>query len=320
MPSLLTRRLISSRAKPLLSISRFNKTPSFVASARAFSTSRRYNEDISDIKVTDRMSLQGRNFLVTGGGRGIGFAICKAIAQMGGNVAVIDALPEPVEEFHSLKDKYGTEATFRTADVTKEDSLNKAFEDAVSKHGSFQGCVPAAGIALDKPIGEHTWAESQRVLMVNTMGTFWTVKLVSDHMAKHGKGGSIVMIASIAAQGIKIPEQNLAIYHMSKAAVKGLVGPLAVELSESNIRVNSISPGVILSPMTNALKTELPKLAQMFENAAPVGRIGVPQDLTPAVIYLLSDAASFTTGLDMIVGGGFHAGVRPSWIARAMPQ
>lgn len=93
-------------------------------------------------------------------------------------------------------------------------------------------------------------------------------------MAKHQQGGSIVMIASIAAQGIKVPEQNLAIYNMSKSAVKGLVGPLAVELSEHNIRVNSISPGVIESPMTASLKIEYPKLVEMFENAAPVGRMG----------------------------------------------
>ncbi|KAK3715522.1 hypothetical protein LTR37_007010 [Vermiconidia calcicola] len=277
-------------------------------------------EDLSDVKVTDRMSLKGRNIFVTGGGRGIGFAICKAIAQLGGNVAVIDALPEPVEEFHTLEKKYGTKAFYQTADVTKENSLGSAFKDAESELGEFHGCVPAAGIALDKPLADHKWDESLRVLMVNTMGTFWTVKLMADHMAKHGQGGSIVMIASIAAQGNKIPEQNLAIYNMSKAAVKGLVGPLAVELSESGIRVNSISPGVIQSPMTKALKTDFPKLQQMFENAAPAGRIGVPEDLTPAIMYLLSDAASFTTGADLLISGGFHAGVRPSWMHRAMPQ
>lgn len=102
--------------------------------------------------------------------------------------------------------------------------------------------------------------------------------------------------------------------NMSKAAVKGLVGPLAVELAESKIRLNSVSPGVILSPMTNALKTEYPHLLAMFENAAPLKRIGVPQDLTPIVSYLLSDASSFTTGADFVVTGGMHAGISPSYI------
>ena len=262
--------------------------------------------------------MKDRTVLVTGGARGIGFAICKAVAQLGGNIAVIDALPEPVEEFHTLGDKYGVKAFYEQADATQQSSLESAFNSTLEKSGGFQGCVTAAGVALDKPFSSHTWQEARRVLDVNVMGTFWTAKLVADHMAESGKGGSIVMIASIAAQGIKVPEQNLAIYNMSKAAVKGLVGPLAVELAEKKIRVNSISPGVIFSPMTEALKTEYPHLLAMFENAAPLKRIGVPEDLTPMVAYLLSDAASFTTGGDFLVSGGIHAGISPSYLKGAI--
>lgn len=119
---------------------------------------------------------------------------------------------------------------------------------------------------------------------------------------------------------MQVPEQNLAIYNMSKSAVKGMVGPLAVELSEYSIRINSISPGVIKSPMTAALQDEYPSLFQMFNNAAPVGRMGVPEDLTPMITYLLGDAASFTTGADFPITGGLHAGIRPSWMNRAMPN
>ena len=171
---------------------------------RSFSFSRSNREDLSNVKITDRMSLKGRNILITGGGRGIGFAICKAIAQLGGNVAVIDALSEPVEEFHTLGDKFGTKTFYQKADVTHQHSLESAFSTAAKEVGPFQGCVPAAGIALDKPLADHGWNESLKVLMVNTMGTFWTVKLVADHMREHGQGGSIVMIASVAAQGIKV--------------------------------------------------------------------------------------------------------------------
>lgn len=149
--------------------------------------------------------------LVTGGGRGIGFAICKAVAQLGGNVAVLDALPEPVDEFHTLGSKHGVKAFYERADVTQQASLEPAFDSILQQAGSIQGCVTAAGIALDKPFLEHQWEECHRVLNVNVMGTFWTSKLVAAHMANHGQGGSIVMIASIAAQGIKVPEQNLAL-------------------------------------------------------------------------------------------------------------
>jgi NAD(P)-dependent dehydrogenase (short-subunit alcohol dehydrogenase family) len=233
---------------------------------------------------------------------------------MGGNVAVIDALPEPVEEFNTLNDKYGVQASYFHGDVTKQDSLEQAFEGVVQSAGEINGCVTAAGIVIDKPFFDHDFEESMRVLAVNVMGTFWTAKLVSQHMAKHGKGGSLVMIASVAAQGIKIPQQNVSVYNMSKAGVKGLVGPLSVEMAVNNIRVNSISPGVIMSPMTEGLKTMYPELLKMFENAAPARRIGVPADLTPAVVYLLSDAASFTTGADLPITGGLHAGTSMEWL------
>lgn len=245
--------------------------------SRTFSAAATRRKNVQEGSVAERLSMKGKTVLVTGGGRGIGFAITKAIAQMGGNVAVIDTLPEPVEEFHTLAKSFGTTATYHRGDVTKQDSLESAFNEAAKSAGEIHGCVAAAGIVVDKPFFDHQWEECQRVLAVNTMGTFWTVKLASQHMAKHGKGGSLVMIASIAAQGTKIPQQNVSIYNMSKAAVKGLAGPLAVEVAPYKIRVNTISPGVILSPMTNALKVDYPELLHMFENAAPAQRIGVPE-------------------------------------------
>jgi len=283
---------------------------------RALSTSRGLRNDISNLNVIDRFSMRDKTVLVTGGGRGIGFAICKAVAQLGGNIAVLDCLSEPVDEFHSLGSQNGIRAFYRQADVTQKQSLEDGFAWALEKAGSFQGCVTAAGIALDKPFVDHSWDECHQVLNVNVMGTFWAAKLSAAHMAKRGNGGSIVMIASIAAQGVKVPEQNLAIYNMSKAAVKGLVGPLAVELAEAQIRVNSISPGVIMSPMTDALKTQYPHLLRMFQSAAPLKRIGIPSDVTPLVAYLLSDASSYTTGSDFPVTGGMHVGISPSYISQ----
>ena len=119
---------------------------------------------------------------------------------------------------------------------------------------NVNGLVTAAGIVIDKPIGEHGFGESQRVSDVNIMGTFWPVKLLTSHLTETNSSGSIVMIASTAARGIKIPEQQLAIYSTSKAGVKGLAGPLAVELAPKNILINTISPGPIVTPMTEALR------------------------------------------------------------------
>lgn len=286
--------------------------------SRVFSTSYQKNEDIRDIKPSSRLGLKGHSVLVTGGGRGIGFAISKAIAQEGGNVAVLDTLPEPVEEFYTLASTYGVKTTFQRADVTQQKSLESGFLKAVQEIGELRGCVPAAGVALDKPIGETSWEEARKILDVNVLGTWGCCKIFAEHVRQHGKGGSLVLIASIAAQGIKVPEQNLSIYNMSKAGVKGLVGPLAVELSSIGVRVNSISPGVIMSPMTDALRTQYPRLLKMFNEAAPVGRIGVPQDLTPQVVYLLSEASGFQTGSDVPITGGLHAGVAPGQMSKAL--
>jgi NAD(P)-dependent dehydrogenase (short-subunit alcohol dehydrogenase family) len=238
------------------------------------------------------------------------------VAQLGGNIAVLDALPEPSKEFHGLSNDYGVEIMYERVDVTVQSSLERGFENVVDKTGGIHGCVTAAGITLERPFAEHTWDESQRLLNVNVMGTFWTAKLVADHLRARGEGGSLVLIASVAAQGIIVPMQSLSMYNMSKAAVKGLVGPLAVELGDVGIRVNSISPGVIDSQMTRDNATMFPRLTDMYHNAPPVRRIGQPSDLTPLVCYLLSDASTFTTGSDFLVTGGLHAGLSPRWVDR----
>ena len=120
---------------------------------------------------------------------------------MGGNIVCLDALPEPVNEFKMLPDKYNIQTHYFRTDVTQEQSLNKSFRDATDAVGKLHGCVTAAGITLDKPFQEHGWEESRRILDVNCIGTFFSVQLVARQMEKQGSGGSIVTIASIAAQG-----------------------------------------------------------------------------------------------------------------------
>ena len=126
-------------------------------------------------------------------------------------------------------------------------------------------------------------------------------------MRARARGGSIVMIASIAARAA-LPSQRLSIYGASKGAVKSLCQQLAVELSPLGIRVNSISPGYIETEMTKGLALTHRELVSVFHSAAPLGRIGDRADLKCVVGYLLSDAAAYTTGSDILVTGGMHAG------------
>jgi sorbose reductase len=200
--------------------------------------------DLSEVRVTDRFDLSNRNFLITGGGRGIGFACAKAIAQLGGGVAVIDALPEPTEEFHSLSKRYGVKTSYAQGDVTKQQSLEAAFAKSVEGVGGhLHGGLMAAGICVDQPLLEATWEVSQKTFDVNVMGLYWTVKLLAQHLVETKTPGSIVTIASLNGQGVYVPAQPCSSYNASKAAVKGMVGPLAGELGQYGIRVNSISPG-----------------------------------------------------------------------------
>lgn len=202
------------------------------------------SNDLSEVKVTDRFSLVGKNFLITGGGRGIGFACGKAIAQLGGSVAVVDTLPEPTEEFATLSERFGVKTSYVRGDVTDQRSLETAIAQSIeAMGGQLHGGLTAAGICIDEPTFEADWEHSQRTFNVNIMGTFWTIKLMADHLVKTETPGSIVAIASVNGHGIWAPVQPQAAYNASKAAVKGLMGPLAGEFGQYGIRINSISPG-----------------------------------------------------------------------------
>lgn len=133
--------------------------------------------------------LRGRNYVVTGGAQGIGFAVTRAICEMGGNVAVMDIQDRPVdeEEWNSFSQKFGTKAVYIQTDVTKQESLNAAFARAVQELGSIDGLVPAAGIAIDKPFIQQTWEEFTRIQEIN-VGVSFVASSESSLMLSLGQG------------------------------------------------------------------------------------------------------------------------------------
>jgi sorbose reductase len=272
--------------------------------------------------VWPMLNLTGKNFVVTGGGRGIGYATTRAIAEMGGNVVVLDVLPKPVDDFASLSKDFGAKTLYIFADVTSDQSSSKGFEQAVNELGSIDGMwvpysnfntswsyvrVTAAGIALDKPFLQYSRAEVSRIMDINVDGIFLAAKLAAEQTGKQNTDGSIVMIASICSHCV-VPGQRLSAYHASKGAVRMLSQALSVELAPKGIRTNSVSPGYIQTDMTKTLRDQLPHLVDIMHSAPPLKHIGNRNDLTGAIVYLLSDASSHTTGTNIQITGGLHAG------------
>ncbi|KAJ4293704.1 hypothetical protein N0V90_008988 [Kalmusia sp. IMI 367209] len=258
--------------------------------------------------VRPMFELRGRNYLITGGAQGIGFAATRAICELGGNVAILDIQNEPVEDFNGLASKFHVKTFYFQTDLTQQDSLNAGFDEALEALGSIDGCVPAAGIAIDKPFVDQTWEEFTRIQEINVRGTFFIVQRVTKEMIKRGACGSIVLIASQSSH-IGLPGYRMAAYNASKGGILMLSKALAVELAKHNIRVNTISPGFVDSEMTRNVRASKDKREgdQMWL-APPLQRLSTQNDLTGAIIYLLSDSSRHTTAADIQITGGLHAG------------
>ncbi|KAF9889460.1 hypothetical protein FE257_007362 [Aspergillus nanangensis] len=226
----------------------------------------------------------------------------RFLAKLGSDVAILDLL-EPEVSIADLQNTYGSRIRYYRTDVTSEREMNGVFSRVVEDFGRIDNCIPCAGLALDKPFLDHTWEESRRILDINVLGSFFCAQLAAKQMVRQGDGGSIVLIASIAAH-CAIPAQRVSIYGASKAAIKLLGKTLAVEMAPFNIRVNTLSPGFISTEMSR----QFTEIQDVFRKTPPLGRIGEKEDLVMAVAYLLSDGASYTTGTDIAVTGGLHNG------------
>lgn len=173
--------------------------------------------------------LRGRNYVVTGGAQGIGFAVTRAICEMGGNVAVMDIQDKPVDEkeWSNLGQKFGTKQVYIQTDVTKQDSLNAAFARAVQELGSIDGLVPAAGIAIDKPFIEQTWEEFTRIQEIN-VGVYFVASSESSLMPITGQGH--FFCGSTGYKTIFIPRERRQ-HRPHRLAVKPHCAPRLVSLS-----------------------------------------------------------------------------------------
>lgn len=248
-------------------------------------------------------ALEGKVILLTGASGGIGEATALAVAEAGAKVVIGDMLIQGEDVAAAIRKK-GGQAVFLRTDVSKKEEVQRLVDTAVSEFGRLDGAFNNA--AIFKSVGrtgdvpDEIWDAD---IAVNLTGVFYCVRAEINQMLKQG-GGSIVNTASAAGLvGFRLE----APYTASKHGVIGLTKAAALEYALDKIRVNALCPGVVDTPMIRAVIASGAVSEENFVACEPMGRMGKPSELAGAVVFLLSDAASFVTGISMPVDGGFVA-------------
>ena len=242
-------------------------------------------------------SLDGKAALVTGAGRGIGRAICLRLAGEGANVAGLDVDAEGLAETGKLVEQQGVRFKAVTADVTSFEEMQAAVDDTAEQFGSLDVLVNNAGITRDNLLIRMSKEDWDSVIAINLTGVFNGVKAAARRMMKQ-KSGSIVNISSVVGLVGNPGQVN---YSASKAGVLGVTKSAAREVAKRGVRVNAVAPGYIMTRMTEKLPDEA-KEALMSQ--IPLVRLGEPEDVADAVLFLASDASSYMTGQVLSVDGG----------------
>lgn len=240
--------------------------------------------------------------IVTGGSFGIGRAAAIAFAKRGAKVMVADWI-EDNETLDIIKG-FGGQANFFKCDVSDELNVRLMVESTVKTFGRLDFAFNNAGVeGLSAPTHECTEENWNKTVNVNLRGVWHCMKYEIPHILKQGKG-AIVNNASIAGL-VGFP--GIPAYVASKHGVIGLTKNAALEYAKSGLRVNVVCPGVIKTPMVDRFTGKSKEVEKQFENMEPIGRMGQPEEVAEAVIWLCSDASSFVTGHSMAVDGGWIA-------------
>lgn len=247
----------------------------------------------------DLFSLQNKVAVVTGGNRGIGKAVAGYLADAGADIVLLD-LADPSETAAEIAREYGVRTCGLVCDVTDPQQVQACLEKGAGIMGTLDLLFNNAGICIHTNCLKVSPEEWRKVMNVNVSGMFFVAQAFARWLLDHHKTGNIVNTASMSAQKVLIPQQMTS-YNASKAAVWQMTRSLAVELAESGIRVNSIAPGYIRTEMTSTVPEELQKT---WISSIPFKRMADPSELAGAVIYLLSDASTYTTGACINIDGG----------------
>jgi len=252
-------------------------------------------------------TLEGKVALVTGGSSGIGRATCLAFAREGARVVVADVNVEGGEQTVSMVKEAGGEAIYVQADVSRAADVEAMVNRAVQAYGRLDCAHNNAGVSgggRRAPMHEYSEEDWDRIIGINLKGVWLCMKYEVPQMLRQG-GGAIVNTASIMGL-VGSWSRNIA-YNASKHGVVGLTKTAALEYAQSGIRINAVCPGYIRTPILDPLLSSNPEIEGQIIARHPIGRLGRPEEIAEAVVWLCSDAASFVTGHTMTVDGGYVA-------------
>ncbi|KAI0174720.1 hypothetical protein BJ166DRAFT_493229 [Pestalotiopsis sp. NC0098] len=259
-------------------------------------------------------SLEGRVGVVTGGARGLGLVMGQGMVISGANLAIVDMNKDEAEkQAAALVETFRREnpgsartpkVTAHYADVSDSDSVQACIDDVVREHGKIDSLVTSAGFTENYKAIDYPIDRMRKLWSVNVDGTYLFATSVARHLMERKSPGSMVFIGSMSGSIVNVPQPQ-APYNGAKAAVRHLAASLAVEWAEAGIRVNCISPGYMLTALTEKILDDNPDLKRQWTSLIPQGKMGQPVDLMGPVTFLLSDASQYVTGADLRVDGGY---------------
>jgi NAD(P)-dependent dehydrogenase (short-subunit alcohol dehydrogenase family) len=250
--------------------------------------------------------LKGKVVIITGARRGMGRSHAIAFAKEGAKVVVSDISLEDCEKVVKEIKKLGGEAMAVKCDVSKKEEVEEMVRKTIEKWGRVDVLVNNAAISQFKPFLEMTEEDWDRTMDINLKGYFLCAQAVSKEMVKQ-KSGVIINIASIAMGQTGIGFPTLVHYVASKGGVVAMTEALALELAPYGIRVNSVSPGIIDTPMVDPVRADKKTLEGILMRV-PMRRMGKPEEVSNLVLFLASDASSYMTGSNVVIDGGWLAG------------
>ncbi|HMO96694.1 MAG TPA: glucose 1-dehydrogenase [Tepidiformaceae bacterium] len=262
-----------------------------------------------DPKLLDLFSLEGKTAIVTGASSGLGVAFARGLARAGANVVVTARRQEMIDQTAAMLREFGVRSTAIAADITNEEQIEGLFAKTVGEYGHLDILVNNAGYT-DRSGLRHDQGSLNRmrsIVELDLMATINGCRLGAAQMLRQGTGGSLINISSIL--GKVGSEFRAASYHAAKGGVDALTRVLALEYAREGIRVNAIAPSYFDgTELMGKVFEANPATRDYSISRTPMGRLGQPEDLEGAIIYLASDAARFVTGHILYVDGGWTAG------------